>query len=66
MNTETAVFERVASGELTAEQAAKEMLAADLRAQEKRRPSWAPRWLWGGAQGVIVGVLGFLGLRRHD
>lgn len=42
----TSVFEKVAAGELTAEQAATKMIEEDRRAADARRPAWAPSWLW--------------------
>lgn len=40
------VFERVARGELTVEEAVDLLLAEDRKAAYARKPSWVPNWLW--------------------
>jgi hypothetical protein len=60
----TAIFERVAAGDITPEQGASEMLEHDRCQRDKRRPSWAPVWLWSACQAVVIIVLTTMGLRR--
>lgn len=40
------IYERVAHGELTVEEAVEILLEEDRKAAYARKPSWVPRWLW--------------------
>ena len=63
--TNMALFEKVAARELTAEQAAKLMLDADREAAARRRPTWAPPWMWTAGALVIGIVLVMFGFKRQ-
>lgn len=59
MNT-MAVLERVAAGELTPEEAATELVAAEKRAKEVQRPRWLPKPLWM----LLIVFFAVLGIER--
>lgn len=40
------VYERVARGEITVEEAVELLGEQDRRAEWARKPAWTPNWLW--------------------
>jgi hypothetical protein len=62
--TNITVFEKVASGQFTAEQGAKLMLDSDKAAREARKPAWMPRCAWVVATLLVCLVLSIFGIRR--
>ena len=61
-----AIFEKVAAKELTPEQAAEIMLAADKKARQPLRPAWAPTWAWALGLAAIGLFLALIGLERRE
>jgi hypothetical protein len=53
----TAILERVAAGELSPEEGADLMRRVDSEERARRKPAWAPAWLWGLGVAVMRGVL---------
>ena len=64
--TNSAVFEKVASGQFTAEQGAKLMLDSDKAAREARKPAWVPRSAWVIVTLVVCVGLSIFGIERHS
>lgn len=61
-----AIFEEVAAGKLTPEQASKLMLDADERAKTAHRPSWAPKWAWVLCGMIVALLLAAFGVERRS
>lgn len=62
--TNSEMFERVARREISPREAARILIERDDLARRQQvfaaRPRWMPRWAWGVASVVIVGVLDHL------
>jgi hypothetical protein len=62
--TNITVFEKVASGQFTAEQGAKLMLDSDKAARDARKPVWMPKSAWVLTSLAVCLVLSIFGIRR--
>ncbi len=62
--TNITVFEKVASGQYTAEQGAKLMLDSDKSERDARKPVWMPRYAWILTTLVVCLILSIFGIRR--
>lgn len=60
-----AIFEKVAAGELTPNEAASMMLEADRKAITPIRPKWMPALAWTILGSIVVVLLGMAGFRRE-
>ncbi|HEY5281313.1 MAG TPA: hypothetical protein VIM14_00855 [Polyangia bacterium] len=62
--TNITVFEKVASGQYTAEQGAKLMLDSDKAERDARKPAWMPMYAWALTTLVVCLILSIFGIRR--
>jgi hypothetical protein len=64
MMSNAVILEKVASREITPQYGAQLMLEADAEARAKRRPRWAPPWLWAVGGALAVLILAIVGVPR--
>ena len=60
------VFEAVAAGEMTAEEGADRLMAADRAARDAAKPTWLPRWAWVACGLGVAFIAAMFGIQRHD
>lgn len=64
-NPNVDMFEEVAAGRITSEQAADAIMKKREEEQQcEGQPAWMPRWAWIGWLVIIIGIPTFLGFRR--